>query len=191
MTALPLAVLDRSAALAGRPETPADAWHKAMAKYQAVLQRAERASKAHSDADEAMFAARNALEVIKPLTSLTVQTNCERYFDGGLRAPIERRYSNDVELRDEVTIRAYAKDDEKVCSFLLEEFGKWRERRTSAEAAYEKAKAASAAREAASAVAMDRSDARQLRLLCTPRARPRSARIGWSRHRDQVCRRYR
>ncbi len=151
-----------------RPPAPEEAWRKALARFEAGQVRAERASKVHSEADEAMFAARAELEAIKPPASLTVQTDCELYFSDGMRTPVERQYASDVELRDEDAINAYAKDDDAVRQFLFAELKAWHERRAPVEAAYEKAKAASVAREAASMAAMTRSDKLQLRLLQTP-----------------------
>lgn len=150
------------------PDGKSDRWSSAMAHYRAAQAALAPFEEAHDLAERSEIAARRVLEEMAVPDCLTVEIATEIYFSDGLRAPLHKLGAQAVQLRDEETICAYAKDDTALRDRLLEELKAWRRRRRKFEAAATKAKTAAEAASEAYSDAIYRMDLALLRVLCTP-----------------------
>jgi hypothetical protein len=146
----------------------AERWASAMAHYLAA-QEALRPFEERLDlGEETERAARDMLEEIAAPDALTVEITTEFYFNDGLAAPLLKRGRQSLQLRDEVTICAYAKSDTELRDKLLADLKAWRYQLRKLEAAAAKTRAASEAASAAYSAAIRRMDMALLRLIRTP-----------------------
>lgn len=143
-------------------------WDKAKQRFERSLEAVKTAMDAHAVVEQAMFAARKALDELPYPPCLIVVTEVEIYIKDSHQPPVHRKSSQETRLVTEGEIGGYAGEDEALHASMVAALRAHRREHGRLAGAYQAADAVADAKYILSSAAIDRSDAQLLSLLRTP-----------------------